>query len=63
MSIKDKIIKEYDEGKAVEKLANEYSDMSCMAEEFYEDFPDKCNENGDYCEECWLNKIKEIIEG
>lgn len=57
------IIKEYDEGKTVEQLANKYGDMACMAEEFSEDFPDRCNVDGDYCEDCWLNKIKEITEG
>lgn len=57
------IIKEYDDGMTVEQLADKYGDMSCMSEEFGEDFPDRCNESGDYCEDCWLNKIREITEG
>jgi len=61
--LKDIIGKEYDEGKTIEQLADKYGDMSCMAEEFVCDYPSRCNESGDYCEDCWLNKIREIIEG
>lgn len=62
MSITDKIIKEYDKGKTIEELAKEYRVMSCMAEEFSCDYPLRCNDSGDYCEDCWIAKIKEIVE-
>lgn len=62
MSIKEIIIKYYKEGKTVEKLAEEYEDILCMAEGFICDYPENCNKDGGYCKECWLNKIKEIIK-
>lgn len=62
MNIKEIIIKDYKEGKTVEKLAEEYEDILCMAEEFTCDYPKNCNEDGGYCKECWLNKIREIIK-
>jgi hypothetical protein len=62
MCIRNKIIKEYNEGKTVEELADEYGDMSCMAEEFDCEYPPRCNDNGDYCENCWINKVEEIVE-
>lgn len=62
MISKDEIIKKYVEGKTIEELAEAYGNMSCMAQEFTCAYPQRCNESGDYCEDCWINKISEIIE-
>lgn len=62
MSVKDMILKEYKEGKTIEELAEKYRNMSCMAEEFMCDYPLMCSNTGDYCKDCWVNKVIEITK-
>lgn len=57
----EEIIKYYTEGKAIEEIANKYCNSWCMAEEWSCSYPSKCI-GEEYCKECWMNKIREIIE-
>ena len=56
----DEIAENY-EDENIERIASEYASIRCTATEFGEIFPVECNESGDYCQDCWIKKINEII--
>lgn len=45
-----------------EEMAEIFVEDRCMAEEFKEEFPSKCNEDGGYCYDCWKERIDKFID-
>lgn len=45
-----------------EEIADVLNEDRCMAEEFKEDSPSNCNEDGGYCYECWKKRVIKFID-
>lgn len=56
----EEIIKQYNEGKSIEELSDIYCNSFCVAEELHCAYSNECVGN-EYCKECWMNKINEIV--
>ena len=55
--IKNKIVKLYKEDKIDEVMTDE-----CSVEVFGGEYPCRCNESGDYCEECGIKAVGNFLD-
>lgn len=58
LTTKERIIVLNSLGMSDEEIAEEVGEYSCVGEEF--EYPSVCGE--DYCEQCWINKVEEILD-
>lgn len=60
--IKNKIVELYKEYKTDKEIANEVMVDECSVEVFGSEYPCRCNESGDYCEECGIKAVGNFLD-
>ncbi|NFA42976.1 hypothetical protein EXM65_10405 [Clostridium botulinum] len=60
--IKNKIVELYKEDKTDEEIANEVMADECSVEVFGGEYSCRCNDSGDYCEECGVKAVEIFLD-
>ena len=63
LSTRENIICDLTIGDSIEEIVEKYSNDKCVMDEFKTEWHSKyCTDSGEYCVDCWKEKIEEIAE-
>ena len=62
LSTRENIICDLTIGDSIEEIVEKYSNDKCVMDEFKTEWHSKyCTDSGEYCVDCWKEKIEKIL--